>query len=176
MGQLYNEILFTDGGCAGPNPSKIAGTWAFVRVDKSTDKILEKRSGIITPKRVQLPAITNNLSELYAAWKALKSLPVDWDGKIYTDSQVTLWRITDGLKFAGIPSWIETEVRQLRQNRQWTAKLLSGHPTKEDLRIGRSKRTGRPVNKWNVFCDDECNRLARQFMEGLNSENMAITG
>jgi len=159
------EGIWCDGGCVGRNPSKWAGTWAFVHVFDG--KVIGKESGIVLPKEVKLPKITNNLTELYAAMKALAYLgTADWTGRIYTDSQVTLHRITTGTKFAGIPDWMVDNILNMRRHRKWSAKLVGGHPTKRELIAGFNRR-GKPVSKWNVACDVECQRLARKFLEEL---------
>ena len=48
--------------------------------------------------------------------------------------------------------------------------LLSGHPTKAQLALGIGKG-GRPVSEHNVWCDHECGRRAKGFMEVINGTN-----
>jgi hypothetical protein len=114
-----------------------------------------------------------------AALNALQSVE-DFCGTLYTDSQVTLRRLTNGTGFAGIPNYLREHVLELRRNRKWQVKLLAGHPTKRDLARGykiknrKSAKTGKikerqvPVSKWNVHCDKQCRKMAREFMEKKN--------
>lgn len=156
--------IFCDGGCIVKNPSIYGGTWCYVLVEDN--KSISTASGIILPNDVGLPAITNNLSELFAALKGLAAAPTGWQGALYTDSLITLRRITTGEKFNGIPQKLREKTLELRRGRKWQGILLSGHPTKAQLEIGIGRK-GRPVSKWNVYCDQECKRLATEFMKGF---------
>lgn len=81
---------FVDGGVIKKNPSTIGGTYAFCFVDAPDNRIFEK-SGV-----VPCPAgrsITNNVMELVAICLALEHLPVDWEGAIWSDSEVALNRV-----------------------------------------------------------------------------------
>lgn len=165
-----NTSLYTDGGCIGRNPSSLGGTWAWCLVDEN-GKLLEHESGIVEPSNIGLLTVTNNLTELLAAVKGLSVMPAKWSGIIYTDSLVTLRRITKSQKFNGIPNWLRKETLDLRKNRQWKVILVGGHPSKADLIRGKRKKNGLIVSQWNVFCDKECNRLARKFKEILSKSS-----
>lgn len=153
--------LFTDGGVCGPNPSVIGGTWAWVLVDGDTDEIMDHDSGFISPEDFDVPAITNNLSELFAALRGVEALPVGFNGRLYTDSIITLYRFTDGNGFNGVPPWLKERVLTARKNAKWQydAILVGGHPTRHELRLGR-RRDGKKVSKWNVWVDKKCKKLA----------------
>jgi ribonuclease HI len=154
--------IFCDGGVVGRNPSIIGGTWAYCWVDKNGERVL-KKSGVVTPSDIGLPAVTNNLTELLAVMKGLESVEEGWKGDVYTDSKVTLLRITTSKSFKGIPVSIINNILHLRRTRVYEAILLSGHPTKEHLAKGIGKR-GTPVSVHNVWCDEQCQRLAREFL------------
>ena len=149
--------LFTDGGVIGKNPSKIGGTWAWCLVEDG--ELSRFDSGIVVASCGN--HITNNFTELYAALNALNSVGLEWEGTLYTDSAITRHRLMKSNAFNGIPRWMETEARNLRQTRKINVVLISGHPTKRDLIAGR-KRNGKPCSVWNVFCDKRCRKLAEK--------------
>ena len=157
--------IYVDGGVIGRNPSALGGTWAWVWVDKK-DRELRHDSGIITPKQAKLDKITNNYTELYAALEGLASVGNYWDGIIYTDSLITLRRITYSMSFKNIPNSLKEKALELRKDREWDCILVKGHPTKKDLLRGTCPK-GTLVSRWNVFCDRKCKHLAREFKENL---------
>jgi ribonuclease HI len=160
------NAIYCDGGVIRVNPSPIGGTWAvrFVR----DGEVIAERSGVITPIRPGLPAITNNLTELLAVVSGLSKLPWTWTGTVYSDSQVTLGRVFDGWKWAGVPDWLrhdyERERIRLANWDQITHVLLDGHPTKAQLLAGIG-RHGYPVSEHNVWCDRECGKRAAEYMQ-----------
>ena len=156
-----NASLYVDGGVCGRNPSKIGGTWAWILVE---DAILVKQaSGIVTPEDIGVAAVTNNQTELLAAVRALDAAGKEWQGILWTDSQVTKYRLEDSKSFEGVPSWLRLWTLAIRrQPRRYRIKLLGGHPSLQELEQG-CRRDGTPVSKWNVFCDEECQRLAKSF-------------
>ena len=165
--------IFVDGGLLGPkNPSKLGGTWAYCWVDEQGEMIRLK-SGLILPGEHNWEAgktVSNNFSELAAAYMGLCSVGFYWPGTIYTDSKVTWWRITTGQGFAGIPSWLQESILEIRESSEYQATLIAGHPTARELEQGfavrKSYRLPTPVSKFNCLCDEECQRLAREFMNG----------
>lgn len=150
--------LYTDGGCILKNPSVYGGTWACLAVKDG--KMLWMRSGIVTPADIFLPAVTNNYTELLAAVIGLLIVrdKVDW----YTDSQVTLKRLTNSNAWAGIPGWLKGDALYCRKKIN-NAYLLGGHPTIEELASGKS-REGYPVSMFNKICDLECTKLAKEYV------------
>lgn len=154
---------FTDGGCVGRNPSKLGGTWAWVVVD-ADDKEVARASGVITPEQWGMPEVTNNATELLAALKLMEYLPNGWAGTLFTDSQITLFRITrENSKFNGIPDAIEADVKfHRRRLGDFKVVLLDGHPTKAQLDTGIGKR-GHGCSRWNVLCDVLCNQEAEKW-------------
>lgn len=165
------SALFADGGVIGRNPSEIGGTWAFSLVENGARTI--SRSGVITPQQAGLPAITNNLTEMLAVVSGLESLPVDWRGTIYSDSQITLGRVFQGWKWKNIPLWLHRGFQAQRSRLvnwdQITWFLLQGHPTKSELAAGVGSR-GYPVSEFNVWCDLECGRRASEFMKAFGEK------
>lgn len=156
---------YCDGGTIGPNPSLLGGTWCWVWIDNTGTKIKHEK-GIIEPEDIELPEVTNNVAELYAAIRLIDSLPEEWEGTIYTDSLITLRRITTGNKFKGVPIWLTNWTMKLRSYKKYQVSLLSGHPTKAELVKGFGKR-GYPVSEHNKFCDQQCSKLASDFKLSL---------
>ena len=154
--------LYCDGGCILKNPSPLGGTWAWCAVDKAGRR-LDCGSGVIDPKDVGYPAVTNNVSELYAALQALESAPTGWSGILYTDSKVTLYRLTTSNKFTKVPRELIDKCLHLRRWRQWSVILLGGHPSKSDLEVGFDHR-GLPVSRHNRWCDERCRLMAQRFL------------
>jgi ribonuclease HI len=152
--------LFCDGGVIGPNPSKLGITWAWCLV--IDDKLSQWDHGFITPADVDQSPLTNNFSELYAAVRALESIPVKFRKRatLFTDSQITLYRMTTSHKFNGIPDWLRKRALKVRGV---PVQLLAGHPTIAELKQGFANRNGNPVSKWNVFCDAKCGEAAKAF-------------
>ena len=157
--------LWCDGGLMGRNPSRLGGTWCYCHV--KTGERIGYQAGLILPrKHVEADSVTNNVAELVAALRALASVPEDWDGVINTDSRITLLRITKGMAphTPGVPEDLRQEFLQLHRTRRWRAVLVAGHPNKKELARGYRLRNGLPASKHNVFCDEECQRLARVFL------------
>lgn len=155
--------LYTDGGVIGVNPSTIGGTWAWCLVDATGQRVCEY-SGVITPVDAQMPAITNNLTELYAIVRGREALPYAWSGTVYSDSWVSLQRVFLAAKLKNVPPWLIERLQKLQRDGWFSDcswQLLDGHPTKAQLAAGVGKR-GAPVSIHNVFCDAECQRRARE--------------
>lgn len=160
--------LFTDGGVVKINPSPIAGTWAWCYV--ANDVMIKSDSNIIYPKVFNSNVVTNNQTELIAMLSGLSFLPPDWIGVVKSDSQVTLGRVFLGWKFKrGIPDYIILKYHEIKKKflywNQIRWELLSGHPTKKELETGIGKN-GYPTSKYNVWCDQECGRLSKEFLNG----------
>lgn len=163
--------LYTDGGVIGHNPSKNGGTWAARLLCNGL--ALAEKSGIVTPANMQMPVITNNLTEMLALLGGLRMLHSEVvDVTIYSDSQITLGRAFNGWKWNNMPRQVHYYYQQARERltnfQNFKYVLLSGHPTKKELEAGVSKE-GRPVSPHNVWCDEECQRLAREHMKMLES-------
>lgn len=181
--------LYTDGGCVRSNPSKYAGQWAYCHVNTEGVRIKEM-SGIIlravSPETCQttrpdriivVPSgeinpngITNQLSELVSLTLGVESLPKQWAGHIYSDSESALHRMFNGESMGGIPEEWQHRCLLAKENigeASWT--LLGGHPTKADLACGiRAARSGKralPCSVHQEWCDLECQRLANRFIE-----------
>ena len=157
---MSKEELYADGGCLGKNPSLKGGTFAWVLVHR--DRIVKSDFGMLTPEDAGVEKITNNLTELLAVLRGLEAMENNWKGLLYTDSLITLRRITSGKKFKNIPDYLVARTMKVREGRKWKAILLKGHPSRQDLRAGRTKK-GRLVSKWNVWCDKKCQELAREY-------------
>ncbi len=157
-----NEELWCDGGVILVNPSPNGGTWAWVFLRNG--QRAQHGSGLILPELFGIPKITNNLSELYAAVRALEFAGAGWPGTLWTDSLITLRRLTTSSRFRGIPQWLRLRVLDLRRGRKYDVQLCGGHPTKKDLRHGMLARNGLPCSQWNDWCDRECTRLAGEFL------------
>jgi ribonuclease HI len=156
------ESLFSDGGCIGPNPSPLGGTFAWCFVWGTREH--ECDSGIILPEQFGMKTISNNVAELVAAVSALEYVVKAWPGTLYTDSRITLLRLTTSNKFNGVPDNLRERCLHLRQGRKYNVVLLGGHPSISEIKNGRNKK-GRLVSKWNVKCDERCQLLARRFID-----------
>lgn len=161
-GKIVITSIFCDGGCVTPNPSKEGGTWAYCFVDHNDHKVAHA-SGLVTPEDIGLPAVTNNFTEFYAALRAMEMATVQtYPVTIYTDSLITLRRL-ERPKFASMRGIPDVFIHRLRREAvrlaYYTVVLLSGHPTEDDLKLGFTEK-GRQVSKWNVFCDELCQKEA----------------
>ena len=155
--------VYSDGGVIQRNPSPIGGTWAWCAVDKHNTRIAHA-SGV-TPAPYE-DTISNNVMEFIAAVRALESLPDGWTGTLYSDSQVTLGRLCQGWKLTGLPlGWIQRGSAVIQRLGTITPILLQGHPTKADLERGIGAKRGYPVSEHNVWCDQACQAVARQYLE-----------
>lgn len=163
---LTPDSIYCDGGVIKQNPSPYGGTWAWCWV-RNGERI-SSASGIVYPSDLGMETISNNVMELIAAMKAIKSVPPDWAGVLYTDSIVTLHRMTDGKRFNGIPYSIRLEALDLRRAKKWKVNLVKGHPTRKNLQDGfKNSAYGTVrVSKHNVFCDLLCNLRAKEFLDG----------
>lgn len=154
--------IYCDGGLIGSNPSTVGGTWAWIALDVAGER-QAMSSGIY------LGHATNNMMEVLATLQALEAVPAGWSGTIYTDSEIAAGRLTRGWPLNGCPpTWEERRKQALRRVGEFHVVLVAGHPTGEDLQKGVSARNGRPVSRWNVFVDAECQRLAREYLQPLS--------
>src|SRR4051812_45442004 len=88
--KLY--CLYTDGGNIGKNPSLLGGMWSYVVVSLE-GQLVRQKAGIVTPADMELPNISNNTSELLGAVYGLETMPDDWEGTWFTDSDITMRRL-----------------------------------------------------------------------------------
>lgn len=157
------KAIYTDGGCIGPNPSAIGGTWAYCFVNVAGERI-HTASGLVSPFDFDGNPITNNLAEFAAMAYALQAAPAGWHGTVYSDNRVVLGRFFEGWKISNLPRWLVDAGRAALANIEapkCTFILLDGHPTRAQLAAGIGKR-GSPVSEHNVWCDKECSRLAQE--------------
>lgn len=165
--QKVPHKIYCDGGVIGRNPSFHGGTWCYCWVDEEGKRI-KSASGVVTPQEVEsIERITNNFTELLAALKALESVPKDWSGILYTDSKITMGRITRGSKFNGIPNDMRLRTLDIRRNRNYKVVLVAGHPTRLELENGVRARNGLPTSIHNCFCDEECGKRAKDFLGSI---------
>lgn len=157
MGDVTAEI-FADGGVVAVNPSPTGGMWAYVLVDAAGRRIGEQ-AGTLTPDEAGLPAITNNVTELLAAVRAMQAVPDGWAGVLWTDSRLTMMRVRRDdpeKKLKGVPGWLKRELTAARARLgEYRVELLGGHPTRIELANGR-RRDGKPVSVHNVYVDRLC--------------------
>jgi len=160
------QWLYADGGVISRNPSTVGGTWAY-RVLGQDDQVIEQQFGAIIPAEVDVSAITNNLTELYAVLLGLEVLPVDFSGSVCSDSEVTLGRLFWGWRWSHIPMWMHHRYQRLRGRfASWeriTPVLLAGHPTRAQLAAGIG-HGGLPVSVHNVWCDQACQQAGRIYL------------
>jgi ribonuclease HI len=164
--RFRSDEMYTDGGVVGHNPSKWGGTWAYRILHDGL--VVAERSGFITPRQAQVPAVTNNLTEMLAVVRAMDDVPNDWMGMVLSDSQITLGRLFLGWKWKNIPDWLVNEFARMKiwhdHFAKWEHALLQGHPTKNELLIGKGSR-GYPVSEHNVWCDKACGERASKWLE-----------
>lgn len=164
--------LYCDGGIIGPrNPSPHGGTWAWVAINSAGAPVAAASGILAAPPD---GSVGNNLAELVAALEALTLMPDGWAGTLYSDSQNTLGRLgrlpgqAVGWALNGVPAdvraWLQTQLARLGP---FPGVLLQGHPTRADLAAGVGSKRGLPVSEWNVWCDEACQREARQYLQGL---------
>lgn len=163
--------LYVDGGVIAANPSLIGGTYAWCQV--VDDMRTVEGMGVISPSQAQMPAVSNNLTEMLALVKGLESLPEDWKGEVFSDSQITLGRAFTGWKWTHIPTWLHLRYSRVREYLVYFDRfeytLLAGHPTKVQLAAGVG-RHGYPVSVHNVWCDDACRRAGEYLLTKAESE------
>lgn len=152
------EAIYADGGCVGPNPSPLGVTWAFCWVRGG--RVVFEASGVVEPADLGRAEATNNDAELLAACRALESVGPDWAGCLYSDSNVTICRLS-GSPAEKLPDWARGRVLKLRR-RPCRKQLLGGHPNKKALALGWDDR-GLPVSEFQVYCDEKCTELAEAF-------------
>jgi ribonuclease HI len=88
-------IAYTDGGCRG-NPGP--GAWAFLAIDSTTGKALERTGGE--------PLTTNNRMEMMAAIKALEAVrKPPQDVLIYSDSLYLIKSVTEWMEGWKAKGW-----------------------------------------------------------------------
>jgi len=163
---VNRETLYADGGVIGANPSRVGGTWAWRLVD-ADGNVLDHASGDYLCGDIHgYVPVTNNFTEFLALVKGLKSLPDGWSGLVCSDSAVTLGRLFRGWKMTGIPTWLVVAGgAALQRLGPVEHLLLDGHPTRAHLAAGVGKR-GNKVSEHNRWCDEECQRIARDHKAG----------
>ena len=158
------RYIYADGGVIGRNPSSIGGTWAYVLTQD--DEVLKECSNVVTPEQIQMPAVSNNVTELIAVVRGLAAVPFDWYGTIASDSEITLGRVFRGWHRHNVPDWLSAELDfQIQMHIKWNkinGHLLQGHPTRLQLLKGMGDRY--PVSKHNVRCDQLCGIEAKKYL------------
>jgi ribonuclease HI len=168
--------LYVDGGCILANPSTIGATWAARYIVRATDQSPEDGDVIFEIAGVRgctprFPSVTNNVAELIAAVEGIERLAVGWRGTIYSDSAVTLGRLSSGYALRSVPAWLSKRCRAaLRRidipNVQWV--LLAGHPTADELAKGRARHGGR-VSQHNKWCDRAARKAGAAYLAQVTS-------
>jgi ribonuclease HI len=172
MGKIVGA--YCDGGCINCNPSPVGGTWAYCFVDAEGD-IVAYKSGVISPQGFSGKTVSNNNSELYALCMAILDMPTESYPTFYSDSQVSIGRIFSNWKLNNVPQWLKIKAGDAKQKLcrlDFDYCLLDGHPTKAQLESGIGKR-GNPCSKFNVFCDDQCNKEAKAYLELQRQEALS---
>lgn len=168
--------LYTDGGLLSSNPSSKGGTYAFVILDDNEDVVIQK-SGVIDIVLGVNGHVTNNIAELYALAYGIVSIPSGASVDIFCDSENALNRLFQYGTMANVPEWLVLLTKRakhhLRELDSFTYAALAGHPSKEELRLGKSihresngkimRYGGIPVSKWNQLCDKMCNEARARY-------------
>lgn len=160
--------LFCDGGLVGSNPSLIAGTWAWRRVESGI--VVAEGSGVVWPEEIGRGAISNNNTEVIAILRGVLALPVGWRGTVCSDSLLALGWIFKRFDPRTLPEELKATLKAIRFAGCFdglTICPLGGHPTRADLARGvRARRPQLRVSEHNVHCDAECRRLAQEIKAG----------
>ena len=161
--------VYCDGGVVGRNGKAKGGVWAWRWVAED-GTVLREESGVIKPGQFKpFEFCGNNLSELVALLRALWDLPVGWRGTIYTDSEVTIDRMTKSMAGGWQAKLLKTVPKRYVDIAAYLrAKLgplsfihLAGHPSPEELAAGF--KNGVPVSEHQDWCDRACNEAKKQF-------------
>lgn len=165
---------YSDSGMVGSkNPSDLGVSWAWCHVVKPGIRSVYA-SGVITPAELGFKFLGNNLGEFAAAARCLRALPDGWSGEFGCDSRITLGRLFEGWEADGLPpGWVQAARANLERLGEVRPVLIAGHPTKRDLAAG--KKGDLSVSLHNVWCDEECTRVARAYLEKLEKEPEART-
>lgn len=184
--------IYTDGGCVKKNPSKIAGTWAWVGImgnivdlfseanrefvgglDANATFVRSDSGYVFAPEDGE---VTNNQMEYLAVLQALESMPDGWSGEIVSDSLITVGRFSQGWRNKGLPDvYVERQQNVMFRMGAVTFRHVDGHPTAKQLLAGIGKR-GNNVSRWNVMADRLCTQEAEKalnaFMELYGTANV----
>lgn len=175
--------VYTDGGVIRKNPSEVGGTWAYCLVDEYGIR-QGGQSGLVTPQDIGQRFVTNNVTELAAVLAALTALPDGWDGTIYTDSKVTMSRVSLGKngrprkpqKVGGFRSTIpdhmvnQLQIQQLRMGHYQVA-LVKGHASMDQIAASyNGDQSGQTHSRHNSWCDKECRKEAELFLRNQKKE------
>ena len=169
--------LYSDGSVVERNPSPYGGSWAWCGVDAEGHRIIEQ-SGFLAPT-AKMPLVTNNHTEFVAALSALAAMPDGWTGKLYTDSQVTLFRINTIRHSAtarpqNLPeAWVVRAAAVLNRLGHVALYLVAGHPSAADLDAGITP-DGVAVSPHNVWCDEACRSRNRQARLGIQQTGRIV--
>ena len=165
---MIGDGLYVDGGVILRNPSPIGGTWACCYVEN--DAIKWQGSGVILPGEVDSKVVTNNQAEMIAMLNGLELLKPSYRGRVFTDSMITLGRVSLNWKWKNIPEELYWKYVELTRKFDDYDKIkfihLSGHPTDDQLQTGFGKH-GNPVSKWNVWCDERCTYEGQEYMKRM---------
>ena len=169
MNDVPKPIIYTDGGTIGHPPSRKGGVWAYVAVSRK-GKVLDCKSGLVTPEELGLTAISADMIELYAVLMALSKFN-DRAGTIITDSENIKRKLTspDGSLY-GVSDDIQkmfVEAKKRFKVDPWFIKLAVGHPTAIQLKHGTTFR-GRICSRWHMLCDKLCNDTKKQYRENFH--------
>jgi ribonuclease HI len=174
--------LYTDGGCAGANPSKVGIAWAFCVVEREEVPgtsswgnpkyiVLHKESGALTKDQCGKFSPTNNLAEMIAAVRGLeycKRVFPDAPILLFSDSELTLKRLFEGYSMEKLPKNVQQRAWDvtLHFNGRLGKVLVKGHPTKKELSAGQSKDGKYPVSEFNVLADKLCKEECKKLLLG----------
>jgi ribonuclease HI len=159
-----NVSLYADAGVIQKNPSTLGGMYAWVLVNEK-NKSIAQDAVFVSPKLFG-GKVTNNNVELLAIIRGLAYAQANklYVTHVYSDSEVSLGRLFYGYSWREVAGYVEEQRKGITINGAKPV-LLNGHPTKKQLQEGIG-RTGRPVSKWNVYCDKLCTETGKAYMRG----------
>lgn len=167
--------IYSDAGLIGTNSKNDGGTWTVCYTDNEDYRlgsILYECAGVLLPENGD-PQIENNQVETYALLRALRHVPIHWEGHVYCDNKNSVMRVFAGWAATNIPpEWFKyalyfarPEGWEQKDMSGWKYTLLGGHPSKSDIERGdyirkaTGKKSDLPWSPHNVHCDETCNRI-----------------
>lgn len=160
--------LYTDAGICLGSPSKLGGSWACVAINEQDEEVF-RHSYHVRPHVFGLDAVENNLLETFALAQGIDHLPDRFTGQVWCDNLNAIRRQqTEDTGFKFVPDWLRKVIRKNRERfPALDLRLCGGHPTRKELAAGRRK-DGKPCSKWNVLCDEMCQKECADLLRELN--------
>lgn len=188
IGDFGHRIVavYCDGGMI---PSADAGTYAYCYVDAGGARIYEQ-AGYTFPsveqsrykvQYIDTGRVTSPISELVALCSAMEDLPITAQPvTVYCDCENALQWVFGNNRMKAVTLDLQFRVLEVKKRLSVFPPIediryvvLDGHPSKNQIETGIGKR-GNPVSIHNVWCDDNCNIMRREYEEFGGFPNYGI--